>query len=114
MNRRFAMNHRSAPLLMSLLLLACRTASAAVAGEAVPIQGGGYRYACDAYQATIDATGGWRRSTWPDRRFSLSPSVNPQVYGASLVWGPDHRTPQDLPNITIESGMVVHAARAAS
>ncbi len=38
----------------------------------------------------------------------LSPgSVNAKVYGASLVGGPEHRTPLDLPRITLESGMVV-------
>ena len=37
----------------------------------------------------------------------MPPSVNAKVYGASLVAGPEHRTPLDLPRMAIEAGMVV-------
>jgi cephalosporin-C deacetylase len=77
------------------------------AAEPVRLKEGGYRFRGELYEATVDGHGRLA-SLRVNGQEVLSPgSVNAKVYGASLVGGPEHRTPLDLPQITLESGMVV-------
>ena len=87
-----------------LVLLSAASVSAA---EPVRLQDGGYRFQGELYQATVDRHGRLASLQVNGQEILLPPAVNAKVYGASLVAGPEHRTPLDLPQITIESGMVV-------
>ena len=77
------------------------------AAEPVKLDDGGYRFANDLYEAVIDTRGRLASLKVNGQEILSPPSVNAKVYGASLVGGADNRTPQDLPKLTIEMGMVV-------
>ena len=87
-----------------LVLLAATRTSAA---EPVPLKDGGYQFNGECYQAVVDLHGRLATLQVNGQDILLPPSVNAKVYGASLVAGPEHRTPLDLPRMTIEAGMVV-------
>jgi len=87
-----------------LVLLSAPHASAA---QPVRLQGGGYRFQGELYQATVDRHGRLASLQVNGQEILLPPAVNAKVYGASLVAGPEHRTPLDLSRITVEAGMVV-------
>jgi cephalosporin-C deacetylase len=77
------------------------------AAEPVWLPDGGYQFHSDLYDAIVDRHGRLA-SLRVNGQELLSPgSVNAKVYGASLVAGPEHRTPLDLSRMTIESGMMV-------
>ena len=88
-------------------LLVLLTAGRASPAEPVRLQDGGYRFQGELYQATVDRHGRLASLQVNGQEILLLPAVNAKVYGACLVAGPEHRTPLDLPRITIESGMVV-------
>jgi cephalosporin-C deacetylase len=81
--------------------------SQGLSGEPAPLKDGGYQFQNESYRAEIDAHGRLASLQIHGQEVLSPPSVNAKVYGASLVGGPDHRTPLDLPRIGLESGMVV-------
>jgi len=75
--------------------------------ELMVLRDGGYRFQNSLYEATVDLHGRLASLKVSGHEILSPPSVNGRCYGASLVGGPDNRTPLDLPQLAIESGMVV-------
>ena len=88
-------------------ILVLLTVAPTSAAEPVRLPDGGYRFDGECYQAVVDLHGRLATLQVNGQNILLPPSVNAKVYGASLVAGPEHRTPLNLPRMTIEAGMVV-------
>jgi len=95
----------SASAIAAMLILAAVSTCAAAGLEKQ--KDGGYRFANDLYQATIDPQGRLMSLTLKGEEMFSHAYVNSKAIGASFIGGANSRMFLPTPNITIEANMVV-------